>query len=1309
MSDSTDQTLRKLYIFISSPSDVWDERDVAHNVIDRLQEMPHIQDRFVLNALDYRKRVPPAVGQPPQKTVDNYMKKPEESDIFICFFGRRFGTPLEGGSFNSGTEYEFFNAYEACKTGGEPHILLYRGIKPPSVDEDRNQLNHVNEFFQKFVGPEAIIKGLYSEYHSIDDFALRLEKDLHRILYENFIPYRTTVRRRLTTRELISNTSEGEDWGDAAKLDYFYGRQSQRSELRRWIIDDRCRLVLVWGIGGIGKTTLARVFAEEIRSDFDYIFWRSLQNGLPLGDLLQSLVQLINPAEPPVIPDAAEGRIALFWDYLRSNRCLVILDNYEGSLKEGSRDGQNKDMYEEYGQLLQHMGKYEHSGCLLVTSREKLSEIALLEGETSPVRTLHLSGVDRIIAKRILQDKGLYGSQTAWEQLNECYGGNPLALKLASEPISTLFGNSIDSFLETGQTMVGTLEKLLAQQVGRLSEVEQHVMRWLAIEREEISLHKLSRDMFPELPDQVLMDATGSLAHRSMIETPAPFTLQPVVMEYMTTTLALEVFEEISSEEPNILKKHALLKAQTKDYLRDAQHRLILAPMSERLVREFGKGKTEAKLKRLLAKGCSYGRKSGYLAGNVLNMLNCLGLSVRGYDFSNLPVWQANLQNTVLADSDFSYSDLRGSLFTETFEGVITVASAPSNGNVATGCSTGEIWIWQLPESIPVSVLKGHKDVVFWVGFSRDASKLISISDDRTVRIWDLERSECIRIIRGDSYQTDSAAFSPDSRTIFTGDSDHIIRFWDLETGKCTGTLRGHSAAIKALDISADGGHLASGDDDHVVRVWDLDSTKCLRILRGHQDRIVCVCFSPKENLLASSSADQHVIFWNIDHGQPVDILHGSTELGNISFSPEGDIFASCKDGKTIQLWATGSGNCVAAFPSGGLQINSFAFSHKGTILVAGGEDQSIQFWDVPATRCLKTSRSYSNWMKAIRFHPRGDVVATCADDQTIRLWNTEDGSCMHAFSGHASHIRSIAYGPDGKVLGSVSDDQTIKLRDPATGDTFLRLAGHRDRVWTLCFSPDSTLVATGSFDQTARIWEVATGSCLFEFSGHTAPIRSIAFCPRGELIATASDDRDIRLWNAKTGQEQAILQGHSDWVWDVAFSPNGRFLASAGKDHSVRIWDVKTGGQLTVLCGHEGSVWSVAFSPDGKILASGSSDASIRFWNTGALGVFRVRGGPVLRLLDKIFRPGRCFRIFEGHDHWVRSIAFSPDGGRLGSASHDGTAKIWDTKTARCLFTLQPDRPYERVNITGSEGLTEPQRASLKLLGAIENEPQEV
>jgi len=82
----------------------------------------------------------------------------------------------------------------------------------------------------------------------------------------------------------------------------------------------------------------------------------------------------------------------------------------------------------------------------------------------------------------------------------------------------------------------------------------------------------------------------------------------------------------------------------------------------------------------------------------------------------------------------------------------------------------------------------------------------------------------------------------------------------------------------------------------------------------------------------------------------------------------------------------------------------------------------------------------------------------------------------------------------------------------------------------------------------------------------------------------------------------------------------------------------------------------------------------------------------------------GQC-RAVLGHSHWVWSVAFSPEGKAVVSGSYDGTVKLWDRETGACLRTLRSDRPYERMNITGVKGLTEGQKATLRLLGAIEEE----
>lgn len=116
----------------------------------------------------------------------------------------------------------------------------------------------------------------------------------------------------------------------------------------------------------------------------------------------------------------------------------------------------------------------------------------------------------------------------------------------------------------------------------------------------------------------------------------------------------------------------------------------------------------------------------------------------------------------------------------------------------------------------------------------------------------------------------------------------------------------------------------------------------------------------------------------------------------------------------------------------------------------------------------------------------------------------------------------------------------------------------------------------------------------------------------------------------------------------------------------------------------HTGWVYSVSFSPDGVFLASGSDDKNARLWSVNT---------------------GQCLKILQEYTDMVWSVAFSPKGDVLLSGSSDGTLKLWDLQTGTCLSTLRGNRPYERMNITGLKSFTEEQKASLRILGAIDRE----
>jgi WD40 repeat protein len=82
----------------------------------------------------------------------------------------------------------------------------------------------------------------------------------------------------------------------------------------------------------------------------------------------------------------------------------------------------------------------------------------------------------------------------------------------------------------------------------------------------------------------------------------------------------------------------------------------------------------------------------------------------------------------------------------------------------------------------------------------------------------------------------------------------------------------------------------------------------------------------------------------------------------------------------------------------------------------------------------------------------------------------------------------------------------------------------------------------------------------------------------------------------------------------------------------------------------------------------------------------------------------GKCVQVHQVHQGTVQALKLSPNGSMLASCGEDGAITLWDLERGEPLRTLRRDRPYERMNISGVQGLTEAQKASLRALGAFED-----
>ncbi|MBE9104067.1 hypothetical protein IQ229_03640 [Nostoc cf. edaphicum LEGE 07299] len=1086
------------------------------------------------------------------------------------------------------------------------------------------------------------------------------------------------------------------DWGEAIFNSTFYGRIEELITLEKWILNEHCQLVALLGIGGIGKTALSVKFAQKIQDNFEYVIWRSLREAPPVKIILGNLIQFLSDEQETEsnLPESFSDRVSRLLYYLQNNRCLVILDNAESILRSGSRAGLYREGYEEYGELLRRVGEATHQSCLVLTSREKPREIAFLEGQTLPVRSLPLSGLKVAEGQEILKLKGLSAAENEWKVMIERYAGNPLALKIVATTIQDVFDGNVTGFLQQDTAVFGDIRDILEQQFERLSDLEKEIMYWLAINRESIALSELRDDIISPVPQAKLLEALESLGRRSLIEKATPtliektgslFTLQPVVMEYVTSSLIELVCEEIVTQNIDVFTSKALIKATAKEYVRDTQIRLIIKPVINGLLTAFrSKKNLENHLAQILATLRDISPlEQSYTAGNVFNLLCDLETDLSGYDFSYLTIWQADLQNVKLYNANFAHAHLAKCVFVETFGGIFSVAFSPNGKLLATGDTNGEIRLYEVANSQQLLICKGHGGWVWSVSFSPDGQVLASGSNDQTIKLWDTNNGQCIKTLEGHSGAVRSVTFSSDSQVIASGSDDQTVKLWNTTTGKCLKTLQEVGCSVWSVAFSPKNYILASGNDDYTVRLWDINSSSCIHTLEGHTQRVYSVTFSPDGNTLASGSHDQTVKLWNTSTAQCFKTLQGHTDLvHSVTFSVDGNALVSCGDDQTVKIWDFATGECLKTLQGHRSRVWSLAICINQNVCASSSDDQTVKLWNISTGRCIKTLQSFNNGIWSVVVSPDGKIIASGSYDQTVALWDATTGQSLKILRGHTNRVTSVTFTADSHFLASGSEDRTIRVWDLSTGQSLKILRGHTNRVTSVTFSADSHFLASGSDDQTIRMWDINTGQCLNTLRGHSGRTWSVAFNPDGDILASGSHDQTVRLWDATLNQCLKTLQGHTEWVWAVGFSLDGRILASGSGDQTIKLWDVTTGGCLRTLQGHTNSVYSVAFSLDGRILASGSGDQTVKLWDVDT---------------------GSCLRTLSGHTRWVWSVGFSPDGQTIVSCSEDQTIKIWDVKTGKCLKTLRSKSPYDGMNITSITGLTESQKDTLKALGAVE------
>ena len=373
--------------------------------------------------------------------------------------------------------------------------------------------------------------------------------------------------RGIVEKQILLADKEPAKWNEAAGLPIlsgnlpdtsnFYGRTPELAMLKELIAQERC--VAIVGTAGVGKSALVAKLVQTLRMgsyEFNNFIWKSVSYSPLLTDLVADLLRILAYSENQELdlPESIQARTSKLFDYLRSHRCLVILDSAE-SVLQGDRNTDSNAygrQYAEYGTFFNRIIEEQHQSCLLLTSREPFIDFNRLQKKGQPVRTVKLEG----LGKEALEIFRLYGltNEDKWRDLIQTYRGNPLSLKMLAEKIQRFFCGSVKDFLDF-QTVLMTdilqesLDELFEEK-GRLTILEKQIMFYLTEElaRESVNsitlselLKNFKKRQKGEVTTSEVLEAIEALYERSLIEQERNdskevlLSLEPQVVKYVCT------------------------------------------------------------------------------------------------------------------------------------------------------------------------------------------------------------------------------------------------------------------------------------------------------------------------------------------------------------------------------------------------------------------------------------------------------------------------------------------------------------------------------------------------------------------------------------------------------------------------------------------------------------------------------------------------------------------------------------------------------------------------------------------------------
>lgn len=290
-------------------------------------------------------------------------------------------------------------------------------------------------------------------------------------------------------------------------------------------------------------------------------------------------------------------------------------------------------------------------------------------------------------------------------------------------------------------------------------------------------------------------------------------------------------------------------------------------------------------------------------------------------------------------------------------------------------------------------VFRGHLDAVRGLTISPDNSRLISCSDDGTVRIWDVNDP-----------------------------SKPSVRL----------NSNGNSTGFRSVSVSPDGKFAVGGCITGQILIWNLAVKNSVPVtIYAHLKIVNKIVFDKTGKFFVSVSSDGALKIWNIDAPEsPVFTGHSDSKLLSLVLGTNGKTLACGDDRGTIRIFDfQNPDNKPIELQTNGSAVRSLALNQTNKILAVGNQQGLISLYSLDdiAGKPIELI-GHSSGINAILFSPDGKTIASCSFDKSVRLWNLDDLKEQPIIiEDHDSWVMDLVFSSDGGKIFACSGDKTIR------------------------------------------------------------------------------------------------------------------------------------------------------------------------------------------------------------------------------------------------------------------------------------------